>query len=301
MLASDSTGAAEPILHHDSSGYCRSAGLRRSYRLRGTRRWLLSIAMSENEVKVANSGTVIVTGASRRVGIGAEIVRVLAADGWSVFTTWWTDYDASMPWGSATGEVDELLSTSGAAGMEADLGDPTVASSVFDAAEATHGPVRALVNVHTYDPGGGLADIDGDSLDRHLAVNVRGTYLMCREFARRYSAESGPGRIVNFLSGPPLVGSVAYATSKGAVHWMTLSIAGELAPRGITVNAIDPGPTDTGWMEPELLTKLSEANPAGRVSTPNDAARLVRFLLAEEGAWINAQFLHSDGGFSTLA
>jgi 3-oxoacyl-[acyl-carrier protein] reductase len=262
---------------------------------------LPSTSTSENEVNVANSGTVIVTGASRRVGIGAEIVRVLAADGWSVFTTWWTDYDASMPWGSAAGEVDELLSTTGATGMEADLGDPTVASSVFDAAEAIHGPVRALVNVHTYDPGGGLADIDGDSLDRHLAVNVRGTYLMCREFARRYSAESGPGRIVNFLSGPPLVGSVAYATSKGAVHWMTLSIAGELAPRGITVNAIDPGPTDTGWMEPELLTKLSEANPAGRVSTPNDAARLVRFLLAEEGGWINAQFLHSDGGFSTLA
>ncbi len=250
---------------------------------------------------MANNGTVIVTGASRRVGIGAEVVRVLAADGWSVFTTWWTDYDASMPWGTAAGEVAELLASTGATGIEADLGQPTVPSDVFDAAEAAFGPVRALVNVHTYDPGGGLAEIDGESLDRHLAVNVRGTYLMCREFARRYTPDSGPGRIVNFLSGPPLVGSVAYATSKGAVHWMTLSIAGELAPRGITVNAINPGPTDTGWMSPELLTRLTEATPAGRVSTPNDAARLVRFLLSEEGGWINAQFLHSDGGFSELA
>ena len=125
---------------------------------------------------MAENGTVIVTGASRRVGIGAETVRVLAAEGWSVFTTWWTDYDVAMPWGSAADEVEELLSSAGATGMEADLGDPKVASRLFDAAEAAHGPVRALVNVHTYDPGGGLAEIDGESLDRHLAVNVRGTY-----------------------------------------------------------------------------------------------------------------------------
>jgi 3-oxoacyl-[acyl-carrier protein] reductase len=250
---------------------------------------------------VASKGTVIVTGASRQVGIGSEVVRVLAADDWSVFATWWTDYDATMPWGTAAGEVERLLSSTGATGREADLGDPTVPTTVFDAAEAKYGPVRALVNVHTYDPGGGLAEIDGESLDQHLAINVRGTYLMCREFARRYAPDSGPGRIVNFLSGPPLVGSVAYATSKGAVHWMTLSIAGELAPRGITVNAVDPGPTDTGWMSSELLTKLNDASPAGRVSTPNDAARLVRFLLADEGGWINAQFLRSDGGFSALA
>lgn len=250
---------------------------------------------------MVRQGAVLVTGSSRRIGIGAEIVRDLATEAWDVFTTWWTPYDASMPWGTHPDEVTELLTSTGAKGIEADLADPDAAATVFDAAEDAVGPIRALVNVHTYDPGGGIFDIDGPELDRHLAVNVRATYLLCREFALRYDDSHGPGRIVNFLSGPPLIGSVAYATSKGAVHWMTLSIAGELAPRGITVNAINPGPTDTGWMTPELQESLNEANPIGRISQPQDAANLVRFLLSDEGAWLTGQFLQSDGGFSQLA
>lgn len=246
-------------------------------------------------------GSVVVTGASRQSGIGAEIVRNLTDVGWKVFTTWWGSYDASMPWGNEMADVEDLLATTGALGLEADLSDAAAPAAVFDAAERAFGPVRALINVHTYDPGGGIFDIDGADLDRHLAVNVRGTYLLCQEFARRYEAGHGPGRIVNFLSGPPLIGSVAYATSKGAVHWMTLSMAGELAPKGVTVNAIDPGPTDTGWMTPELRDHLSDANPIGRISEPRDAANLVRFLLSEQGGWLNGQFLRSDGGMSNLA
>lgn len=235
------------------------------------------------------------------MGIGAEIVRGLTGSGWKVFTTWWTPYDASMPWGSQPEEIGELLSSTGATGIEADLADPHAPSEVFDAAENALGTIRALVNVHTYDPGGGLFEIDGPGLDRHLAVNVRATYLLCREFAERFEPAQGPGRIVNFVSGPPLVGSVACATSKGAVHWMTLSIAGELAPNGITVNAIDPGPTDTGWMTPELKRRLDQASPSGRVSEPRDASNLVRFLLSDDGGWMTAQLLRSDGGFSQLA
>ncbi len=246
-------------------------------------------------------GAALVTGASRQNGIGAEVVRTLREAGWEVFATWWTPYDASMPWGAKADEIDELLTSTGATGVEADLSDPETPAAVFDAAERAVGPIRALVNVHTYDPGGGIFDIDGPALDRHLAVNVRGTYLLCREFAQRYHTESGAGRIVNFLSGPPLVGSVAYATSKGAVHWMTLSLAGELAPRGIGVNAINPGPTDTGWMTPEQHQHLAAINPIGRISEPRDAANLVRFLLSEEGRWLVGQFLQSDGGFSQLA
>ncbi|HUP72149.1 MAG TPA: SDR family oxidoreductase [Acidimicrobiales bacterium] len=250
---------------------------------------------------MSGDGGVIVTGISRRIGIGAEVGRVLADAGWRVFATGWKRYDASMPWGSDTVEISEVLGSTATAGMEADLADPAVPMSLFDAAEEAIGPIRALVNVHTYDPGGGILDIDGPELDRHLAVNVRGTYLLCREFVQRYRPESGAGRIVNFLSGPPLTGSVAYATSKGAVHWMTLSIAGEVAPMGITVNAINPGPTDTGWMSPELRDRLSSASPIGRTSTPRDAANLVRFLLSDEGGWVTAQMLQSDGGFSQLA
>lgn len=256
---------------------------------------------AREEVDVGERGAVLVTGASRRAGIGAEVVRALAAGGWRVFTTWWAPYDASMPWGAEAGEVDELLAATGATGVEADLADPAAPAAVFDAAEAAVGAVRALVNVHTYDPGGGLEDIDGAALDRHLAINVRGTYLLCREFASRYRPEHGPGRIVSFLSGPPLIGSVGYATSKGAVHWMTMSIAGELAPRGITVNAINPGPTDTGWMDQALHDRLARTNPIGRTSRPRDAANLVAFLLSDDGGWLTGQFLQSDGGFSRLA
>jgi 3-oxoacyl-[acyl-carrier protein] reductase len=246
-------------------------------------------------------GVVIVTGASRRIGIGSEVVRSLTAAGWKVFTTWWTPYDESMTWGSNPTEVAELLTDTGAQGIEADMADPAAAATVFDAAEAAFGPVRALVNVHTHDPGGGIFDIDGPELDRHMAINVRSTYLLCQQFATRYSADLGPGRIVSFLSGPPLTGSVAYAMSKGAVHWMTLSIAAELAPLGITVNAINPGPTDTGWMSPELLARLTAATPIGRVSLPSDAANLVRFLLSDEGGWLTGQVIDSDGGFARLA
>ncbi len=249
---------------------------------------------------VAQPGAVLVTGASRKIGIGSEIVRLLAGSGWQVFTTWWTPYDTSMPWGSQPEEVTELLDSTGALGLEADLADPEAPKTVFEAAKRAFGPISALVNVHTYDPGGGVFDIDAAELDRHLAVNVRATYLLCREFAQQYDRKHGPGRIVNFLSGPPLIGSVAYATSKGAVHWMTLSLAGELAPSGITVNAINPGPTDTGWMTPQLHERLSSANPIGRISEPRDAANLVQFLLKEEGGWLNGQFLQSDGGFSEL-
>jgi 3-oxoacyl-[acyl-carrier protein] reductase len=244
---------------------------------------------------------VLVTGASRRIGIAAEVARVLAADGWSVFTTWWRPYDAERPWGSNDNEPVDLLHEIRGQGLEADLSSPDTPRRIFDAAVQAVGPVSALINVHTHDPGGGIFAVDAAEMDRHLAINVRGTFLLCREFATRYRPESGPGRIVNFVSGPPLVGSVAYATSKGAVHWMTMSMAGELAPQGITVNAINPGPTDTGWMEPRLLEQLNLAAPAGRVSEPRDAANLVRFLCSDEGGWMNGQLLQSDGGFSALA
>jgi NAD(P)-dependent dehydrogenase (short-subunit alcohol dehydrogenase family) len=139
-----------------------------------------------------------------------------------------------------------------------------------------------------------------EELDQHLAINVRGTYLLCREFTDRYRSEHGPGRIVSFLSGRPLIGSVAYVASKGAVHRMGMSMAGEPTSRGITFNAIDPDHTCTGWMSPELKSRPSMSNPIGRVSDPYDAANLVQFLPSDQGGWLNAQFLRSDGGFSQL-
>jgi 3-oxoacyl-[acyl-carrier protein] reductase len=89
---------------------------------------------------------------------------------------------------------------------------------------------------------------------------------------------------------------LAYAASKGAVDAFTTSLAAALAPRGITVNAVDPGPTDTGWMGADLRSALAARSPGGRVGRPGDAARIIRFLVSDEGAWITGQVLRSRGG-----
>jgi 3-oxoacyl-[acyl-carrier protein] reductase len=210
-----------------------------------------------------------------------------------------------MPWGEDVAGRDRLdVELAEARGrlvrVDADLADPDSPRWVFDRAEAALGPVTALVVVHTHDTGGGLFDVTADVFDRHLAVNARATLLLAAEFARRYNGPQGRGRIVTFTSGLPLVGSIAYAASKGAIEWITVSAAAELASRGITANAVNPGPNDTGWMGPEVHDRIEHDSPLGRVGQPGDAANLVAFLCSERGGWITGQILASDGGWSTL-
>ena len=247
----------------------------------------------------------LVTGVSRNRGIGAHVARALAADGWDLALTGWPPYDQAMPWGSDTDDRERLDAELAAWGrrsvrLDADLADPDGPRSVFDWAEAALGPITALVVVHTHDTGGGLADITAADFDRHMAINVRSTLLLAAEFARRFTGDQSRGRVVTFTSVLPLVGSIAYAASKGAVEWITVSAAAELAARGITVNAVNPGPTDTGWMSPDLDARIRSQTPLGRIGQPGDAADLVAFLCSERGGWITGQVLTSDGGWSTL-
>lgn len=234
----------------------------------------------------------LVTGASRRAGIAAAVAQALAADGWRLTLTGFPPHDASEGWSS---EPEELAAELGAVWHEDDLGDAGAPTRIFDLA----GDVGALVNVHAHSETGGLLEATPEQLDRHLAVNARGTALLCAEFARRFTSEPGQGRIVNFTSAPPLAGELAYAASKGAIEWITLSAAAELAPRGITVNAVDPGPTDTGWMSPELRERIASQMPLGRLGRPQDSAALVAFLCSPEGGWITGQVIHCDGGWSS--
>jgi 3-oxoacyl-[acyl-carrier protein] reductase len=234
----------------------------------------------------------LVTGASRRSGIAAAVARALARDGWRLTLTGWPPHDAREGWHS---EPEELAAELGAVWHEGDLADPDTPARIFDLA----GAVSALVNVHAHSESGGLLEATPDQLDRHLVVNARGTALLCAEFARRFSGEPEEGRIVNFTSAPPLAGELAYAASKGAIEWITLSSAAELASRGITVNAIDPGPTDTGWMSPELRERIESEMPLGRLGRPEDSAALVAFLCPPEGGWITGQVIHCDGGWSS--
>lgn len=247
----------------------------------------------------------LVTGATRRSGIAAAVARALAEDGWNVATTGWRPYDATEPWGSAETDADAIVEDLRALGVAAsmqedDLEDPGAVNRIFDFAEAAVGPLVALVNVHAHSREGGLLETSVEEFDRHMAVNARGTFLLCAEFGRRFRDERGRGRIVNFTSALPLAGEVAYAASKGAIEWLTVSAAAELAPLGITVNAVDPGPTDTGWMAADLRARIRAESPLGRLGRPEDAAGLVAFLCSSRGDWITGQIIHCDGGWGSL-
>lgn len=229
---------------------------------------------------------VLITGVSRRRGIAAAAAERLRSDGLSVVTAGWSGYDAEQHPG-----IDEQTQTD----FQCDLGDPCEPMRLVEAAEEQAGPLSALVIAHTYDPGGGLFEMTPQLIDRHMAINVRGSLLLIRAFAE-HIGQSRSGRVVIFTSGPPQTGAIAYAASKGALEWVTYSAATELGPRGITVNAINPGPNQTGWMTPTIEQEAARRAPLGRAGRPEDAAALVSFLLSEDAAFINGQVITSDGG-----
>ncbi|MBI5670158.1 MAG: SDR family oxidoreductase [Chloroflexi bacterium] len=252
----------------------------------------------------AVSRVALVTGASRRIGIGAAVCRALARQGVDVFFTYWRPYDGTMPWGAddnAPALLEAELHALGVrcASLEADLSQPDTPAAILDAAEAALDMVSILVNNATYSVNGGYDVLDAAMLDAHYAVNIRGTFLLSVEFARRFQAGSG-GRIISLTSGQglgPMPDELAYATTKGAVEAFTVSLATGVAHKGITVNAVDPGPTDTGWMSDDLKAWVLAHTPQGRVGTPDDAARLIAFLASDAAQWVTGQVIHSNGGF----
>ncbi|MGV9451615.1 SDR family oxidoreductase [Streptomyces sp. NPDC003635] len=244
----------------------------------------------------------LVTGVGRTAGIGAGIVRRLAASGWDIAFTYWTPYDDRMPWGREPGAaeaISDALAQLGAstAAIEADLADPETPARVFDEVEQQLGPVTALVMCHCESVDSGLLDTTVESFDRHFAVNARATWLLIREFGRRFAAAAGTGRIIS-LTSDHTVGNLPYGASKGALDRITLAAARELAHLGVTANAINPGPVDTGWMSEEVREHCVRGTPLGRVGTPQDTAHLVDFLCSREGGWINGQLLMSNGGLA---
>ncbi|MEU0038393.1 SDR family oxidoreductase [Streptomyces sp. NPDC006333] len=244
----------------------------------------------------------LVTGVGRTVGIGAGIGRRLAASGWDVAFTYWTPYDDRMAWGSEFGATDSIgraLGELGAstAAIEADLADPDTPARVFDEVEQRLGGVTALVMCHCESVDSGLLDTTVESFDRHFAVNARATWLLIREFGRRFAATPGTGRIVS-LTSDHTVGNLPYGASKGALDRITLAAARELAHLGVTANVINPGPVDTGWMSEETREHCVRHTPLGRLGTPQDTAHLVDFLCSREGEWINGQLLMSNGGLA---
>jgi 3-oxoacyl-[acyl-carrier protein] reductase len=240
----------------------------------------------------------LVTGVSRLGGIASAVARTLARDGWTVAGTGFRPYDETEPWGADADAPQRLLEEGTlAAWSEDDLGDPEAPARVVAAGEAAVGPLTALVVVHTESRLGGVLDTTAADFDRHLAVNGRATLLLVAEFARRFRGKRGSGRIVAFTTSA-VHGEIAYGASKKALEQIVVASAVELGPKGITVNAVDPGPTDTGWLSAELAERIGEATPLRRIGRPEDAAELVAFLCSPRGGWITGQTMVSDGGLS---
>jgi len=252
----------------------------------------------------------LVTGASRKVGIGAAIACRLASLDMDVFITYYRPYDHESGLAGDPAEplllLEELRQMGGRVeGMEIDLSSPAAPGQLFDRIEASLGPVSVLVNNATYSLRDGIENLTAELLDKTYAMNLRGMALLCAEFVRRFKKnvpeESRGGRIINLSSGQargPMPGELAYAATKGAVEAFTVSLSAEVGRLGITVNAVDPGITDTGWISQELKDKWTAGSYFGRVGLPEDAARLIGFLASDDGGWITGQVLHSTGGLT---
>ena len=249
------------------------------------------------------AGVALVTGVGRRVGIGAAVAIALARQGHDVAFTWWGPYDARVHGVNEDAFHDELAAQiermdRRVAAIEVDLALPESAPLLFDEVERALGPVSVVVLAHCESVDAGILDTTVESFDRHVAVNVRGSWLVMREFARRFRGPFTSGRIIS-LTSDHTVSNLAYGASKGALDRITIAAAREFADRGITANVINPGPTDTGWMTDQQRRDLAAAAPWGRLGTPQDCARLVAFLCSKEGQWVNGQLIASDGGASS--
>lgn len=243
----------------------------------------------------------VVTGVSRRAGIGFAVACRLLSKGAEVFAQSWAAHDLTQPWGADPGGLDAVVSELALLGgrvehMEADFADKNTPSAVMAAAGAAFGHVDILVVNHARSGHGALDEITADEIDAFLHENVRASLLLVRDFSAQHDGRPG-GRVVLLTSGQhlgPMAREVGYAVSKGALHQLTMTLSDALIDRGITVNAVNPGPTETGWIGEASPTPMM---PLGRWGEPDDAARLIAWLCTDDAAWITGQVIDSEGGF----
>ncbi|MEU8591749.1 SDR family oxidoreductase [Streptomyces sp. NPDC048664] len=238
--------------------------------------------------------TAVVTGGSR--GIGRAIVERLCRDGAQVVFTYAANEGAAM-------DVVRAVRADGgeAHALRAEFLDPAEPEQVMEVARARLGGLDILVNnaALPHDPAP-LAETGTDLFDQVMTVNARSVFLTVR-YAARWMRDGG--RIVNISTlntVRPTAGIGAYAASKGAVEQLTVIAARELGPRGITVNTVSPGATDTEQLRSvnssEALEAVAGLTPLGRLGQPADVADVVAFLVGQDGRWITGQNLRAAGG-----
>jgi len=253
----------------------------------------------------AGSGTgqpaALVTGVGKLAGIGAGIAARLADDGWDLALVYSGVYDATRPDPGRREEPGRIAADLQARGarvvlLDADLADATVPDRAVADAVAALGPLRGMVLSHAESRDSGILDTTPEAFDRHVAVNARASLQLIQAFARQ-AGESG-GAIVA-LTSDAIAWNVPYGASKGALDRIVLAAARELGHLGIRVNAVNPGPIDTGWMDDATRAGVTRRQPTGRMGTPADVAKLIAFLLSDDGAWTTGQVIHTDGGYSS--
>lgn len=254
---------------------------------------------------------VLVTGVSRRAGIGYAVACQAAAWGANVYCHHYSPHDSEQPWGSDDtaavihGVRAHLIEGARVAERSGDLTEPGAPEDLVAAATAEFGRLDVLVcNQALSGSDGAIGELTAASLDRHWAVNARTSILLAQEFAAQAVPNLGPGpnRSITFLTSGqglgPMPGEIAYAAAKAAIAGVTLTISDQLADHGIRVNTVNPGPVDTGWFSPELEQALAPQFPFGRPGRPEDPARLIAWLATDEAMWITGQIINSEGGFA---
>lgn len=243
-------------------------------------------------MSTAPTRVAIVTGGSR--GIGRRTVERLAADGFAVVVNYAGNRaEAETAVAAVTGAGGRAIA------VRADVADEDAVAALFDAAEEAFGGVDVVVHAAGTMYLSPVADLDLEALDRMHRTNIRGTFVVDRQAARRLR---GGGAIINFSSsvlGLAMPGYAAYAATKGAVEAVTLVLARELRGRDITVNAVAPGPTATALFldgkDEETIARMAAQPPLERLGTPEDIAEVVAFL-AGPGRWVNGQVVRANGG-----
>lgn len=277
--------------------------------------------------------TALVTGVSRRQGIGYAVARELARLGASVFTHDFAPHDADQPWGGddldavAAGVRASLRGDAVSGRRSADLRDPAEVDALLAAARGLTGSLDVLVCNHARSGGdGSVLDMTPEVLDAFWQTNTRSTIQLTQGFAAQLAVAPPSGtrpgerpprrspadperapKVVWMTSGQqhgPMRGEVAYAASKAALAGLTATVAAELLDLGIVLNTVNPGPVNTGYLDARStdrplaeLDALRAATPFGRWGEPADPAQLIGWLVSPAGSWVVGQVLTSDGGF----
>lgn len=248
------------------------------------------------------SKSALITGVGRANSIAYAIAKSLSQQGWNLTLNYWHAYDDRVALARTAHDLENLATYCRQFGvkvllLEEDLENLQTPQLLIEKAQQL-GELRAVVASHAESVDSSIRDTSIESFDRHFAVNTRANWLLLKAYAQYTQVQTLTG-IKSFIvmTSDHVAYNLPYGMSKGALDRLIAAGAVELGAEGFRVNAINPGPIDTGWMNDSLRRNLQLATPAGRLGNPEDTANLVSFLLSEPGHWINGQILHSNGGF----